>query len=1155
MPFPSALSSGNKTSLRGNSSTEAHYWANQLILFNSNTVVFAARINQATFSASFAQITFDTVTTGAYTDVAVGMTVLISRTNDINAAYFTGRIRLAATSTVLNINETSSTLADNEYIFVIRDFGRLFHELGRVSGASYVKDYDLTFAQLKPIIYGLQSAYAGVVSGSPAGYTVAFSASAVAATSGASISSYAWTLPSGTTVTGGATNTSSVTVRFDASATEYWVKLVVTDSGSRTQTRWIPVWAIPSDLSTTIYTDFSGARIDGDIESGWTAAVTAFDGVENVLDNTLCVIVEVENYNGTEGSLVTNIRFVGRLRKESGQSVADENFGLLQTVEYQIEGAAAQLSRISAPLITLQDKASPAVWDEILALTIWRAIAYVLEHSTFHNFFSLSFDSTANTYRAFMLNVAPGNMMEAIRDLASAINAVVEFAASGEVRVYRDARFLSDSARNALTTVIDYTNEDWLDLKLDIEHVETVGLVQADGGLYTPTGSGITEAAVVPILSIAPGVAQGNADGVVQLKRQILTADSTDAAAKAELNERTGNYYALSNGAPELQVTHPDGYTFITPSLSQWYTFTIAATENAAGRAYMTSDRWLCKSVSFEHDNEKGSKSVTATYSLETSGADAGATGQTQVFDNGNDIPPYMPDIPPYDPYPYFPPVELPFPPTVPPPQLPPVPPGNVIPIDGNTVVIASDSHVWYTTKFKYSTRRWFDITPENILGTIRDVAIDGQRIYVLSSNGTNSKVHSAPNAFSNSIEYTDSASITGTYTYIQTTSTQGSLYIEGAVSETSYPGTVVYDFTIDQQGWDIANDTTPPATGGYGTYVGGTGFHSNTGNNGYSFLGISKTVSINQITEIRLYTSVGFSTLDYAWDGGSGQFPTWTGSYYKKTYGSPFDGSYMEIYADIFGSEQYLTRIEIDSGSITIPAGTASLYSADFGATFGSLQSISSTLSAPNGTDAIKIGVPLLVGDAAQVKIATAVHGAYSAYGSAMPTTAVPTCIVLPRYQFGSTSTGNVGTNTPQFLVSSAVLSAGSETMWKVTSSGATYTNITPTVSGDKGLAISFRSVAMHWRSGSIIVAVLSFGGSPRLVISTNAGSSWTDKGIIDDDAKMVVFRNGDTTMQELYIANGGPAYSPNRGTSISTYAYPANSATEPIFKILVYG
>lgn len=1166
MGFPIALVAGDYTNLRASGHKGDEY-----LLLGTNTTVFAARVNQATFAASFGQVTFDTVTTGAYTDVLEGMTVLISTTNDKRAAYFVGRVRadnsgVVSTSTVLNINESSATIADNDYLFVIRDY-RLFHELGTYNGATYKKDYARLFSQLKPIISGLQSVYAGVVSGSPVGFTVSFAASAVAATSGATISSYAYTLPSGATATAGSVSTANVTVRFDASATEYWVKLLVTDSASRTQTRYIAVFAIPADLSTTITLGAGGANITGDIENGWNASVDGFAGFSSVLDNTLACILDVEYYGATQTSILSTIKFVGRMRTESNTTQADENIATSRKAGIEIEGIAAQMGRITTPVITMRDASSPTVWDEIFKLTVWRSVTYLLEHSTLHSLCSLTFDSTADTYYAYQLIAPQGNMLSAVNDLLKSSNAALEFAPTGEIRAVRNLNFLSTAERSALVTVANFDSQDWIGFTLKHEHVETVGLVEASGGTYFRTG-GILPAMVTPLLSIAPGVAQGNAEGVSPLPSQILTANVARSVAQSELNTRAGNQFAFANGNDELSVNFRTGYNWLVPSRYQYYTFTIEAGDDTFGRAYTTANKWWCKSVSIRHENATGKKEVSADFVLETSGADAGATGQTVNIPPPGETPPALPPIPPGPAYPNFPPlppIYLPDAPT--PAQIPPYnDPGDVIgsiPLDGNAVVIWSVSHVWWTKTFLGSPI-WFDITPPNSLGTIKDVALDAQRIYILSSDATDSILHSAENAFTATPTYVDSASVEGVYSEIRVASTQGAVYIAGAIPEVSAgAGTVTYDFTVSQYGFSI-----PPgdavATGGYGAYVASTGFTMALGSGGFYFGSGYKSLSITQVTQVRLYVSNTVSTCHFHYNQAvPGDFGATTvltptnsstgGNHYYYNFPSPTDLTTFQWYLDETASRT-VTRLEFDSNDIIIPAGTASYYSTDYGATLGDLKSISTTLGAPLGFDTIKIGVQVMAGDASQVKIALAAGDFYQDYGSAFPTTGTPTCIVIPRRQFGGTS-NNVTTATPQYLAASSVVSASGETMWKVTASGATFTAITPTFGGVDGLAINHRSAAMSWWDGNYIAAVMNYSGTPKLVVSTNAGGAWTDRGALNTNAKMVVYRRGDRTKQQLFITNGGPAYSPNHGASIVTKTYPADSASEPIIGIAAYG
>lgn len=1140
MPFPSALTAPDYTKLRAGG-----HKSNQYLLLGQNVTVFAARVNQTTFTASFGQITFDTVTTGAYTDILEGMTVLISATDDKRAAYFVGRVRadnsgIVSTSTVLNVNETSATVASNDYIFVLRDY-RLFHELGSYTDGVYKKDYARLFSALKPLIYGLQSTYAGVVSGSPEGFTVVFAASAVAATASATISSYVWTLPSGTTVTAGSTGSANVTVRFDASATEYWVRLVVTDSGGRTQTRYISVFAIPADLSTTISLGVGGANIPSDIDNGLTASVDAFAGFTSVLDNTLAVIVDVEYYGATQTSIVSAVKFVGRMRSDNNAAQTDEKIAISRKAQIEIEGVAAQMTRITTPQITLRDSSAAAVWDEITKLTIWRSVAYLLEHSTFHNLYSLSFDSTADTFYAYQLLAPTGNMLSAANDLLKSINAALEFAPTGEARAVRNLNFLTTAERSALVTVADFEAQDWIGFSIEHQHVDSIGIVEASGGTYFRDG-GVLPNLVVPLLSIAPGVAQGNAEGVSPLPSQVLTANVSAAVAQAELNVRAGNQFAFANGNDELNMDFRTGYNWLVPSRYQYYTFTIEASETTFGRAYTTDDKWWCKSVSARHDNESGKKEVNAVFVLETSGADIGASGQTVDMPPPGTTAPILPYIPPTPAYPYYPPdpsIYLPSTPTIP--YIPPyIAPGNVtngIPVTGDAVFTGNSTEAGITRNF-LGVPRWTDVTPELDIGyTIRDGALVGTRGYILVSNGVNSVLYTNPNVFGTTAEWTAGEELVGEYTRIVPMSTQGIVYIEGSLAS----GAGCAD------SWEINEGTETARTAD--SITADSDFEGGTNRIVINVTG-ARTGPAPTDNFLRL---INLTVLSGTQDGSIGWFlagASYPGDEQIGVFGGDKCVWWLDVTSSLPFSMQFDLSTDDDCGECnTLEIVTA--YSDDYGVTFATPEPTGALTV--QGIDATKIGTTVLVGGAGQVMKATS-GSTWAAYGDPLPADFNPTAIYIPRYQFGSTSSGNTSSD-PQYLVVSSTEDEDGETMYKVTSAGTVFTAITPTVSSDKGLAVDAHCVWMPWWSGSIIFAVLSFGGSPRLVVSTNAGGSWSDKGIIDDDAVAVIGRRGDKTMQQIFLTNGNPAYSNNRGTSIVSKSFPADTATDPIQWIFPYG
>lgn len=171
------------------------------------------------------------------------------------------------------------------------------------------------------------------------------------------------------------------------------------------------------------------------------------------------------------------------------------------------------------------------------------------------------------------------------------------------------------------------------------------------------------------------------------------------------------------------------------------------------------------------------------------------------------------------------------------------------------------------------------------------------------------------------------------------------------------------------------------------------------------------------------------------------------------------------------------------------------------------------------------------------------------------MPTGGQPGAIWIPKKAFGSTVTDNSGT-TPDYLVASGTLSAGGHSMWKVIN--GTMNAITPQIAAVKGLAVSPNCLAMPWWSGNRISAILNFGGTRRLVVSTDAGSSWTATAQpLSNNATYIRYRKGDKQMRQLFIADTVPVYSPDHGGTLypKTHPSPSGSLTDALLFCDPYG
>lgn len=1147
MPFSSALTSDQLEALRGTASVNPAYAASEYAIFCPNTVVFKALVNGAPTGTSYAQLTFDTVTTGAYTDIVVGQTVLVGSDSDIRNATFVGRVRKAPTSSILYVNETSASLLDNANIWVINDF-RVWDRLARQSGSTQFKDYDLTFTTPAPLIYGLQSAYAGIADVTTDVLTLSFAPNALPITSGATINgaTWVWTVPSGMAITVGNSTTQNITAEFDAGFAS-WVSVQVNDSNGKTGVFHFFVGVVASDLSNVINLNIVPGGIQGD-ENGWTAGVEAFAGIDTMLDNTLVVLFDVERYNGAETNILSNVKLVGRIRKESNSTASDPTYSQLKNATLDIEGTLAQFGRIEHLPFTLLNKASPTKFDEITNLTLWRAVAYTLQwHSTYLTLHSLTFDSTDTTFLYLGIPTQGGNILSVVQDIATSNNATIESAPQGETRVYRNGVYLSGAQRAALVTVADFGTQDYINIEsLDVTEVDSTGKIQGSGGFYNSVSGKVT-----PLLSLAPGVAQGIGEGITSFTRQVLAANVSQATAQAELNTRTGHEFAAKRDeGTYLTVTMPPGYNFLVPSRSQWYTWTLAATDTTGGRAFTDDDRWQLFSVSYQHDNAAGTKSpIQATFKLETSGT----PGQTVVYPPQTQIAPIIPVVVTAPPFPTFPP-----PPSIIVPEIPTIddtPPflGNPAVSNGNLVMTWTEAGVWIAQDlFLTNTPSWVEITPEDGLtySCAQWLRLGSKGAYVIAHDGVDSTFFYTEDALSPGAVWTETA-LSGIYTLIRVGSTQGVVYVS---KFDAGAGEEVFDFTVDDYGWLAVTDAAFSPTN-LANYTAGVGFEEQASAgvafpaNRFSQSAIEYTLpESSEITAITMYYTglnkgndadplgdnpqaiffvdgVLIHTEDNLTAGAGTS--VWTGSE---------TGSVLKIQLDIgFRNDSVACTGVGTIWKMVITRSTNSVitrYSDEFGETFENARTVGDFPGAFAGLDTEKIGTVALAGTDGQVMKAIS-GGAWAAYGDPFPAGAQPSCIIIPRYK--SNGSSNTGAN-PDYIAYSASLTAGNEAAWYVSGSGTVFTSITKNIGGEYGLAVSPNCADASYKVYNRYAAALLFDTEVHMITSVNAGGAWSDRGQVADDAAYLRYRLSDTAGNQLFLADGtdGIIVSPSHGSNL---------------------
>jgi len=1105
-----ALTSDQLETLRGTDELASSFVGRVRISTNPGTVIYSASVNQASFDNSFAQITYDGGS-GTLADVWPGMTLLISRTSDMSKAYFRGRVRATPTSSIIYLNETSVDVHDNDRLFILNDF-QIWDRLAReVNGVQY-NDYSIAFRQLLPIIYGLPTVCAGDVDPDTGNLTLTLSASLLVTASGASAGTLTWSVGAAS-ITAGNSHTSSITV--DVPEGHQYIHLIWPDNAGRTAYFHIEVHAhgvsYPYHLMAV-----ENLSLSRNVGTGDDATLKNYAPVSGLLDLTQITVWSDDTYQNLSGSITgDNILFVGRIRTRDNSTEASADYTLDQSADYTVEGALTQLARIEMLPFEMLNVSSPTKWGDINNLSLYRGIAYLLsEYTTYLEVHSLQFDTFDNTYIAPSKNPS-GDILTAVNDLALSINAALQIAPNGRSEVVRNAVMLETSgARNALTTRANVTTSDLISIRLKQDGARPVGRLTASAGSYnTSTGQYIVTEA------IAPGTAQGEGSQTATLDRQVLPCNLSQAAADTLLKTRANHAFEKAQQVDTIEATFTPGWhSALIPSLNTWYTFDVPADLTVDGQVIGktvpdSSIRWLLTSVTVDY-NEEGAPNVKASFVRETAGISKGLTvvyppPATSVLP----VLPSVPSIPMFQ----IPPIGLPDLPTGT--QMPVLPSGSVtlqIPLDGNTAIIGgvADSLpvlLMTTTLLTYAYTR--NITPPDILSTeeIKQALWNpfGSRkgVYLLTYDtaGDTSRVRYLSDLSAYPAAWSAGDSIVGEYTELRLGNANGKIVILGDVLSSGGSLSLVDTFSISSNSGAYQSGSYPTSIFNYYVVriIGDTARDHGTLRVDAAWGSANGTYSDRVRQNLIRFSEDGSypDPDDDTYNSGH------TYDYTRHGTGAAFSLSYLDSdYTDNTGS--YSVEVYEDAGLGT----TGTVYSDDFGATYSSPEPVGAGVL---WIDTQKAGTKILVGAAGQAKKAD-LTGSYADYGSAK----TQGCGYIPRYLFPPGTLGNDSLN-PQYLLAASALDSG-ESVWRVSSSGNVFTDVTPASGGHEGLATGPRCLNVHWLSSSHLLAILLFNATVKLAVSVNAGSAWSFSAALDADAFGIVTLKGDRSKKFAAWVNG---------------------------------
>lgn len=646
------------------SQTKARFHA----YFHKPEVVFRARVNQASFTYPISQITFDTVTTGAYTDLEPWMTIGFSAYADDGADAGRTFIRPAsngvvATSSVINIGRVSQGTREGEvnlgdsYYVTVWNHRKIwavppFNTLDPDSPTSYrwgswAFDDEYCFppvANLGPDVLKIveeDTDTALIDFGQVASYPTHPDAT--------SSLTYAWDFRDGTPST--SSDAAPADVEFPVGAR--YVSLTVTDSLGTTNTGYrlvvvadrahadlIPI-AIVNHLQRLDGQEIQARLLD---ERSYT---TYIDGAE-------VLIAAEERYGSTAGS-IGNIpdreHMVGTFYIDTENHTGEGSpRGWKRNTRIRLIDAANRCKQIPGFPQVVQRDAAPAVWEQMEGATIDRYVHFIGHwHSNIFTRHDFVWSGTNTSYPFTQLSSPGATLWEQLSLRTQAIRHQITCDQHGVIRMTKDNLLLPTSGQASAyslpvartsTTTLQLTSTDLAGIRWDYLY-HPRGHWNWGSAVVASTDDADTVEDIPSVFCVSPGFAPGQGAASQDIGEQLVNATT----GQAELNIVEGNrYQARTNavvGNLVLDLTRM-GNIGVDPALGEWVTLPASMSTTMRGRT-IAGRRVQVFEIQWTYDHSKGTRKQSWGCEIEeTTGTPAVA--YTPATDDGIGVYPPVED-------------------------------------------------------------------------------------------------------------------------------------------------------------------------------------------------------------------------------------------------------------------------------------------------------------------------------------------------------------------------------------------------------------------------------------------------------------------------------------------------------------------------------
>lgn len=608
------ISAGDLTKLRG-----SHQWIDDLALHITPLVTIqSGTITAVPSTVPYINVTWDGSTSG----IEVGQMVKITNGTTIRAY---GVIRKLPSGSTLFISSTSLgnpgytgriespiQVGDTATVYSHHPLWGLFSTIRQ---RVFYKSFDIPYTDQNesppPVANAGTWQAARIASGATAAFTLPRSGvNTDFAFGAATITARLWTLPAGVSLQAGF-STSDAVIGVDAVAGTHLLKLKVTDSSGKVHTAY--VWLFVSDGTTG--TSLS-ERFAIDIAPGGNppaGRTISFIATGTGLDDSVLypgagiLLREWPLYNGNALSDGVSVdTFVGYIT-----DVDYESDGDIGTATVTAVAPIIYAEQVTQPPQRVTEKASPSNWTEAHSvLTNPRGLAYYIIKWHCPALLDMhDYDVTLTTPRKRDMRFDTDSLGAALQVVAQLITGNIGSASDGTTVMRRNPVLETNTTRNALDTVLTWTDED---LKPELRY--RLGLQSKAGKAYTGAFiyDGSTTKAHRAVKRWYQGVGEQTLPDFIATVAQGLTY----------ILEKVGHFMALQNrDIADIDLPLLRNQDVIDPAYMLWNGLTSSSDYDPRGIGF-TNERVLPVNVERSYSNSNGSfiKDIVVTVQPETFG-------------------------------------------------------------------------------------------------------------------------------------------------------------------------------------------------------------------------------------------------------------------------------------------------------------------------------------------------------------------------------------------------------------------------------------------------------------------------------------------------------------------------------------------------------